>query len=195
MVGMPASLDQAVLVVQPIIEQAQRVLERCAQCAEPDKSDFQPTLFLFTARRGVDILGMSWDCQEEKDAAALAIRLAACAAQPLGLWGVMLITDSRRWTVDVPRIARATGRTEAWVKDLLEHDPDQIRRLVKPQDVLQVTLETYLGDYRLNLAYDRLSDGRIAWHAPEVAPSMEQHEGRFANFLPPLAVPGTGAQA
>lgn len=195
MIGMPADLSQAIAVVQPLIEQAQRVLEQCAEGDAPDKSDFQPVLFIFTAKRGVDILGMSWEGVEDKERAALIIRLAACAAQPLGLWGVMLITDSRRWTVNVPAIAEATGRTKEWVEDLLRNDPDEIRRLVKPQDVLQVTLETYLGDYRLNLCYDRLADGRVAWHAPEVAPGLEQHEGRFANFLPPMVAPGTGAQA
>lgn len=189
MVGMPSSIEQAVAAVSPIIEHAQRLLERCRE-----DGDFPPTFFVFTAHRGVDIIGMSWDCPEDKDRAAMTMRVLALAAQPLGLWGVMLITDSRLWQIDVPAIAKATGRTEEWVETRLREDPDEIRRLSKPKDCLQVWLETYLGDYRLTLVYDRLEDGRVAWHPPDVTPASQQSEGRFANLLPPLPNP-VGAQA
>jgi hypothetical protein len=188
MVGMPSSIDQAVAAVAPIIEHAQRILERCRE-----DGDFPPTFFVFTAHRGVDIIGMEWESPDAKDRAAVAMRLMAVAAQPLGLWGVMLITDSRVWEVNVNQIAAATGRTVEWVEQLLRDEPDEIRRFVKPTDCLLVSLETYLGDYQVQLKYDRLEDGRVAWHAPDVKPPSQQSEGRFVNILPPL--PSTGAQA
>jgi hypothetical protein len=177
-----------VRAVGPIIERAQRILELCRK-----DGDFQPVLFVFTAHRGVDVVGLHWSSPEEKDAAALATRVVALAAQPLGLWGIMLIMDSREWEVDPGFISRVLGVSEDEAMAKLAERPDLVRAYVRPKDCLLVTLETYLGDYQIRLRYDRAPNGRVTWHPPLRQPAGQRCEGRFVNLLPPL--PSSGVQA
>ena len=179
----PRNLEEAIGIVQRVIERAQRLIETKAD------GEFQPVLFLFTEKRGVDIIGLDWDSEEEKNIGAKKIRLLALAAQLFGLWGVMLITDNRMWHIPEDAAAQLGVPPEELIR-IWEEEPQRLKALCKPVDALFVNLETYLGDWRVSLAYDRLAD-KVAWHPPEVLRHC-QMEGRFVNLLPPLPVNAAG---
>jgi hypothetical protein len=180
---MPSSLEQAVEAVRPLVEHAQRILET------HDDGDFPPTFFLFTAERGVDIIGVHCGSDAEKNRAATLMRAQAVLAMPLGLWGVMFISDSRMW--DIETSAREQGVSIEMLARRCEKDPEFLQRNLRPVDCMTARLETYLGDWDVLYKYRR-EPGRVIWHPPQ--PMTFGHaEGRMVGFLPPLPSCGVSA--
>ena len=178
---MPCSLPEAVASVQMMVEHSQRLIEKYAE----NGGDFPPVYFVFTVDRGVDIIGFSWSNEKEKDGAATAMRLTAVQLQPAGLWGVMLITDTRWWEVDAD-LASRLGLSQEELSSMLRDAPWRIKELGKQTEALVVRLETYMGDWGVGLMYDRLDGNRISWHPPRDMITGVQSEGRLVNLLPPL---------
>src|SRR5512139_2731194 len=90
----PTSLEDALQITQPVIERAQRMIEELAAQGKDD--DFMPAVFFFSEERGVDILGVVLgDSNEEKDAVAATLRMAAASLADCGLWGILFVADGR----------------------------------------------------------------------------------------------------
>jgi len=176
--GAPSSLEHAVAAVSPFVEHSQRILE------SGKDGDFHPTFFLFTTERGVDIIGVDFRDDNEKDIAARLMRVHALAAMPLGLWGVMFISDSRMWDIELS--ARELGVSVELLARRYEDDSDFVRRNCKPVDCLTARLETYLGDWDVLYKYRREA-GRVIWHPPQSMTARgAESVGRMVGFLPPL---------
>jgi hypothetical protein len=183
--GSPGSLEQAVEAARPLVEHAQRILET------HEDGDFLPTFFLFTAERGVDIIGIHYCSDDEKRRAATLMRAQAMLAVPLGLWGVMFISDSRLWDIDA--CAKEQGVSVELLARRIKEDPEFIRRHIKQIDCLTARLETYLGDWDVLIKYQRETD-RVIWHPPQSMTARGcTSEGRMVGFLPPLPSHGVSA--
>jgi len=181
----PNSLDEAVKVMRPFIEQGKLVLE------EISDGDFMPMCFIFSDARGMDMLPLDFRSEETKDKMAELIRRSAVMMQAYGLWGLMMMADSRYRELDVDFACRAFGLTPELLKARIEKDPSLLSQVSKVRECLLITIETYVGDRSERLFYRRLPNG-IIWEAPETF-ALGPVEGRFVNMLPPP--PRSGGQA
>jgi hypothetical protein len=178
--SVPTSLEQAIELIQPYITKARELIEHLAKTDEP----FCPVYFVFTAQ-GMSMEPMPFDSDNEKDGAALLMRLIAAAAQPFGLWGALFISDVRTWMV---------GPENAEVFKQRADDPTfdyaaEVKKRGVLSEGLLVRLETYYGDHNQVFGYQRRGT-EIVWSDEPGLNLGGVYSGRFTNFLPPLPVSG-----